>query len=243
MAKADGVKVRNAQFSARENSMSQTSVSEKSLSKTALEDGSEAKRGKRRGSYRKGLQRRMDIVEAATEIFAHSGYHNAALISIAKASGVTQSGLLHHFPSKVDLLLAVLDSRDARTTKMFKLKGKDWQSQLRGFVDVARYNQTIPGVVRAFSILATESLTEEHPAADWFAKRTFDIRDTILDCLRSGRDQGAVKGDVDLDSVASEIMAVMDGLQLQWLRDETRVDMVGILHDYIERRIRDLQNG
>ena len=60
----------------------------------------------------KGDLRKVDIIKAALVIFARDGFAGASLSNIAKVAGISQVGLLHHFPNKLALLQAVLDHRD-----------------------------------------------------------------------------------------------------------------------------------
>ncbi len=55
-------------------------------------------------------QRRMQLLDAASEVFTSRGYHAAAMDDIAEAAGVSKPVLYQHFPSKLDLYLALLDS-------------------------------------------------------------------------------------------------------------------------------------
>jgi AcrR family transcriptional regulator len=55
-------------------------------------------------------QRRASLLEAANDIFTSRGYHAAAMDDIAEAAGVSKPVLYQHFPSKLDLYLALLDA-------------------------------------------------------------------------------------------------------------------------------------
>ena len=52
------------------------------------------------------------ILDAATTAFGEHGYRGASLASIGRSIQMTQQGVLYHFPTKVALLLAVLEERD-----------------------------------------------------------------------------------------------------------------------------------
>ncbi|WP_374474292.1 TetR/AcrR family transcriptional regulator [Williamsia sp. DF01-3] len=54
--------------------------------------------------------RRLQLLDAASEIFVERGYHSAGMDEIAVHAGVSKPVLYQHFPSKLDLYLAVLDS-------------------------------------------------------------------------------------------------------------------------------------
>src|SRR3954447_13638557 len=53
--------------------------------------------------------RRVQLLAAAPEVFVAQGYHAAAMDEIAETAGVSKPVLYQHFPSKLDLYLALLD--------------------------------------------------------------------------------------------------------------------------------------
>lgn len=54
-------------------------------------------------------QRRLQLLDVAGAVFAENGYHSAAMDDIADAAGVSKPVLYQHFPSKLDLYLALVD--------------------------------------------------------------------------------------------------------------------------------------
>ena len=54
-------------------------------------------------------ERRAILLSAALEVFTAAGYHSAAMDEIADRANVSKPVLYQHFPSKLDLYLAVLD--------------------------------------------------------------------------------------------------------------------------------------
>lgn len=55
-------------------------------------------------------QRRAQLLDAATEVFTNKGFYAAAMDDIAEAAGVSKPVLYQHFPSKLDLYLALVDA-------------------------------------------------------------------------------------------------------------------------------------
>jgi AcrR family transcriptional regulator len=53
--------------------------------------------------------RRAQLLDAAQEIFVAQGFHAAAMDDIAEHAGVSKPVLYQHFPSKLELYLALLD--------------------------------------------------------------------------------------------------------------------------------------
>ncbi len=52
---------------------------------------------------------RDDILQASARIFSEKGYHAASMQDIADAVSLQKASLYHHFPSKQEILLAILD--------------------------------------------------------------------------------------------------------------------------------------
>jgi AcrR family transcriptional regulator len=57
---------------------------------------------------------REQILEAATTLLAEHGYAALRVAAVASKAGVSLGGQLHHFPSKDDLVVAVLERLSAR---------------------------------------------------------------------------------------------------------------------------------
>jgi AcrR family transcriptional regulator len=64
---------------------------------------------RRRGIRMPRKARRAQLLDAALEVFVAHGYHSAAMDDIAERAGVSKPVLYQHFPSKLDLYLALLD--------------------------------------------------------------------------------------------------------------------------------------
>jgi len=163
------------------------------------------------------------ILEAAMEVFGTKGYTNGSLLEVGQKAGLTRQGILHHYPSKEKLLLAMLDYRDDAD-----VAGLDGQHVPAGeaffdhLITTTRINTTRPGVLQAYIVLSADSVTEGHPAQQFFRERYAGLRAMIVDAFRE-----VVPGvdDVRVTEAASALIGTMDGLQIQWLLDPEVVDM------------------
>ena len=63
-----------------------------------------------RGERMPRKARRAQLLESALDVFVAQGYHAAAMDDIAERAGVSKPVLYQHFPGKLDLYLALLDS-------------------------------------------------------------------------------------------------------------------------------------
>lgn len=173
-------------------------------------------------------------MQAAIPLLARQGYRGASLAAIAAAVDMSQPGVLHHFPSKERLLLAVLEERDRenaqRVVDALAEAGADPIAPLESLVE---HNQTTPELVQLFTVLVGESVATDHPAHRHFVDRYQTIRRRLLGRLRQAQDAGAIRRDADLEALVPVILAVMDGLQIQWLLDP-RIDMVASFRAFAE---------
>ncbi|MFI6339826.1 TetR family transcriptional regulator [Streptomyces sp. NPDC050535] len=173
---------------------------------------------KDRRAYAKGEARRAEILTAALEAFAEQGYRGSSLRDIAADTGVSASGILHHFGSKDALLTAVLEERERLNLELLPP-----DAALTGaaeyFRNLVAYNSTQPGLVRLFATLAAEAADPEHPAHAWFVKRYAGAREhvrTVLD------EDLAPLEEAEREATVQLFMAVSDGLQTQWLLEPDR---------------------
>ncbi|MEV5975877.1 TetR/AcrR family transcriptional regulator [Streptomyces sp. NPDC052114] len=171
-------------------------------------------------------ERRAEILRAAFEVIAERGYRGASLGAVAERVGLTQQGLLHYFPTKEALLVAVLEARD----QWDAVPRGQWRLDLLG--SLVEYNAMRPGIVQTFSALLGESVTDEHPARAFFSGRYEAVRASFATVLRAEYGDRLPSG-LTPEAAAPLMTAVMDGLQYQWLLDPESVDMPGAFRDFV----------
>jgi AcrR family transcriptional regulator len=184
-----------------------------------------------RGPYAVSAGRREQILRTALASFAVKGYRAASIREIAAQVGLTDAGVLYHFGSKEKLLEAVLEQRDTAYTDLFANRTHGL-AVLDAVQEVMARNARQPGLVRLFCTLSAEAMDPEHPAHAFFVRRYMLVRQLFADCLANGQASGEIKPEVDVEQVASTLIAVQDGLQGQWLLDE-RLDMVRAFADFL----------
>lgn len=183
-----------------------------------------------RGSYPKGRARRQQIVETALEVFASSGFRGGSLREIAKRAGLTPAGLLHHFSGKEDLFAEVIRQRDERVRAAAgEIDDGHIVDQIR---DVVAYNRSTRGLTSLYTVVAAEATDAEHPAHEEFRRRYADRARATTELLRRAQERGEIRADLDPAAAARLIAAVMDGLQQQWLLDDS-VDMVAAIDEFL----------
>ena len=199
----------------------------------------DAETSRRRGPYAKSAERRQQIVDEAYRAFATRGYHGTSLREIAAAAGIGLSTLQHHFGGKEDLLVAVLARRDelggdpdapggAGRTTFAGLPFAD------GIAAQAERNERIPGLIALYSVLAAEATDAEHPAHDYFLGRYTTMRETYRTEFAALAEEGRLRDGVDPALAAATVVALWEGIQLQWLYSPERIHAAEALRGYLE---------
>ncbi|MER6510032.1 TetR/AcrR family transcriptional regulator [Nonomuraea sp. NPDC001636] len=179
----------------------------------------------RRG--RKGERTRARILDSATELFSRSGFHAVSLRDIAAHAGLTHAGLLHHFPGKESLLIQVLSRRDEVDGELMggPDDGLSPQELLDRAVSQVARNMGTPGLVGLYVKISGEAADPGHPAHDYFVQRYRRLRRQAAWLLGALFEGATPPLDHDPDAVARQLIALVDGLQTQWLLDPDQVDM------------------
>lgn len=189
----------------------------------------------RRTQAERTQQRKEQVIREATRFFGQNGYHGARLADIAKAAGVTEPGLLHHFPSKAHLLMEVLAERDRVDRERFDPALHDgMKAPLVPFQELVEYNETVPGLVQLFTVLVAESIDEKHPGHGFFKQRYETLREQNIAVLREAQARGEIRSDIPAEDLVIMLFAMMDGLQVQWLYEPEQVDMARLFEGFLK---------
>ena len=197
-----------------------------------------------------GHERHEQIMQAACALIAERGYWGLSMQDVADRCGLTVPGLLRHTGSKVGLLIAVLDHRDVQdaralgaclgiverrdtdaadqaddeATQAAPRPGPRPRISLRQFcAAMMQRNAAQPEIVRLYAVLKAESLAPSHPAHDYFEARQQRTLEQFARLAKGGSTRP--------DAMARQVLAAMDGIQLQWLRSPDSFDLVGAWQD------------
>lgn len=169
--------------------------------------------------------RRRQILDAATELIKERGFWAVSLHEVAAACGLSVPGLLHHFRTKDVLLLELLEQRDeADLASLKQLLGHSSERAASSTDDPVAHGLTLglfcealvarnagqPELVRLYAVLEAESLNPDHPAHAYFVRRQQMALEGFAALCPAASDP---------ERMARQVLAAMDGLQLQWLRD------------------------
>jgi AcrR family transcriptional regulator len=120
-------------------------------------------------------ERRAQLLAAALEVFTAAGYHSAAMDEIADRAGVSKPVLYQHFPSKLDLYLAVLDTHiDSLVFAIQKAIQSTPDNAKRVQATIAAYFDFIEAEGEAFRLLFESDMNVEPAVRERLNRMTYD---------------------------------------------------------------------
>lgn len=183
----------------------------------------------------RGLARQQQIREAAFELFAANGYRSTTIAMVAERVGISDTGVLHHFPSKEALLLAVLEARDHPDVdaELFTATPGGGLGSLRRLPILAQVLLDQPLLMRFDSVVGGESISEGGAAFEHFRDRLALARKGLEAMIAIGIQRGEIRADVDAHTIAQHLVAFMSGIQTQWLFDPESIDLRAAYKSFI----------
>ena len=164
-----------------------------------------------RGPYAKGVAKREEILTKALEVIARHGYRKTSTRELAAAVGLSEAGLLHYFGSKEQLFEAVLRARDEADLERLG----DQYDAVGKLMAIVPHNSDVPGLVQLYSTFSAEAGDPQHGAHEYFVERYQRLRESLADSIRTRQAAGTISTAADPEKIATLLIAVSDGLQIQ----------------------------
>ena len=172
-----------------------------------------------RGNQQMTEARRQSILVSAFNVFAKSGFRGGSLKQVAELEGISEAGILHHFKSKGQLLISVLEYRDRISEFNFPNENSSGERFIAGWLNLITDNMANKGIVELFCILSAEATAEDHPAHAYFKERYKFVTELTGKYFELLKNEGKLREGIEPAAAASALIAVSDGLQVQWLLD------------------------
>jgi AcrR family transcriptional regulator len=111
--------------------------------------------------------RRTQLLAAARMVFVAHGYHAAGMDEIAERAGVSKPVLYQHFPSKLDLYLALLDQHSAELLEAVRAAlSSTTDNKLRVAATIAAYFRFVDREDEPFRLVFESDLTNDASVRD-----------------------------------------------------------------------------
>lgn len=172
-------------------------------------------------------------MRAAVSVFARDGYSSGSLNDVAIAAGLSRQNLLYYYPSKPDLLLAVLEERDAELDGALHFADPEHYATMADYVaDLSTLLPKVYGdreLIALYHRLVAEAADPGHPARAWVRKRHARIRSAYESMIRRAIAEGEFRDDVDARALATALLGGIEGIESQWLIND-EVDWAAATH-------------
>jgi AcrR family transcriptional regulator len=159
---------------------------------------------------------RKDVVVATVETLERLGYAGTSFEDVAETAQTSVAAVRRHFPSWLGLVLAALDrwNQDRFEQVARETAGGATLGFMRGLV---AYSAQHPALSRTLLSLAVEGADPGHLAALYLRDRYCDFHTMVQQGLAFDVSEGVVPPGVDVKALATTLIALFEGLQLQML--------------------------
>jgi len=171
------------------------------------------------------------ILESAAQVFRQKGFHGASMADIADAVQLKKASLYHHFSSKQDILLELLNrALEMVTEGMLQVMAKDAPADEKLRLAMCSYLKTLSeqGDLVSVMLLEHRSLDPEYrsrhiPHRDRFEKMWRDL-------IQQGVDAGIFVCD-NIPLTVRGLMGVMNWT-ITWYRPDGKLSIDEISDDF-----------
>jgi len=168
-------------------------------------------------------ERKDQIVRATVDCISKFGYHNFSMQDVARAAGVSKGIIHYYFLNKDDLMRSVLDKVAGDIEEVLQADMaaiEDPARKLKVFIEVCaevvRNTREYYQVSMDFWTQINQNEEVRRAIANHYAK----FRETCARVIQEGVSKGVFRS-VDPIQHSSYVIAIIDGLSLQWLFDQS----------------------
>jgi AcrR family transcriptional regulator len=166
-------------------------------------------------------ERRAQLLKAALEVFTAAGYHSAAMDEIADRANVSKPVLYQHFPSKLELYLAVLDLHiDSLVFAIQKAIAEHRSNADRVKATVEAYFGFIDSEGEAFRLLFESDMNLEPQVRERLNRMTYDCAAAVSAVISI--DTGLAKEESMMLAVG--LIGIVQTTARHWLDRDGKID-------------------
>jgi len=172
-------------------------------------------------------ERRAQILQVAERVFARKGFYAANVSDVAIEARVSQGTVYHYFKSKEDLFMAVFEAWETeslyREVHASMDKSVSAANRLRLLAKAVGERMARSGKFLTASVEFWSHIHRNTAIQEGFRRIFAELRAIVSKLIQDGVSQGEFESK-DPYATAALLIAVYDGLVLQWLSDPNSVD-------------------
>lgn len=181
--------------------------------------------------------RRTTILRAASSLMAETGSRGTTVAAVAERAGLTDAGVLYHFKTKHELLLAVLEQFDREVERGLQSGDGSGIELLRAARLWGIGMEQVPEIQSLLIVLTAEHLHTEGAARDYIRRRYARLLRRYRTAFADAAEAGDLRADLDPDHEASAFIAHLDGIRFQWFLLDGAVSMADSVRTYVDQTL------
>jgi len=161
----------------------------------------------------RGVETRTRLIEAAEEVFAELGYHEASIVKITEAAGVAQGTFYLYFASKQEIFEELVRDLNRRVRHAMAAGAEQGRTRAEaellgftGYFEFAAQHGALYRIIRQAEFVSPETLHEHYQA----------IASGYIAALGSAMDRGEVER-MDPEVLAWALMGMGELLGMRWI--------------------------
>ena len=165
------------------------------------------------------IERKNQIVRATVHCITKYGYHNFSMQDVAKSAGVSKGIIHYYFLNKDDVMMSVLEKvvSDIEAVLQSDMKAiDDPMRKLEIFIEVCL--GLVKGTKEYYQVNMDfwTQINQKKEVRKVIAKHYDKFRETCSQVIKEGIERGLFQP-VNTEEFSSLIIAMVDGISLQWL--------------------------
>jgi AcrR family transcriptional regulator len=172
-------------------------------------------------------ERRKQIIEAATNVFARLGFHKARMDDIVEESGLSKGALYWYFKSKDEIIIAILDrmfSRDLAHVHELQEAELPVKEKLQLYVGhttdlISSMQPLMPILLEFWGLLLRQKKVKQ--VLGKFYRSYMEI---LIPIIEEGIERGEFRP-MDVESAAIAMGAIFEGTIVLWAAAPEMVDL------------------
>lgn len=176
-------------------------------------------------------ERKDQIVRATVECITKYGYHNFSMQDVARTAGVSKGIIHYYFLNKDELMMSVLDkvAGDIETVLASEMSTiTDPRRKFEVFMEVAFDIVRSTKEYYQVNMDFWTQINQKEDVRKVIARHYAKFRESAAAVIKEGIDSGTFRA-IEPREYASYVLAVIDGISLQWLFDNNVFDLDGIV--------------
>ncbi|GAB5499643.1 MAG: TetR family transcriptional regulator [Pseudohongiellaceae bacterium] len=164
-------------------------------------------------------QTRRDILDAALSAFSSKGYAATRLEEVAEKAKVTRGAVYHHFVSKSDLYLAVIEDaeKDAQQAINLAIAGGGSFTEILERILLTSFDLLESDTRFRKAFVLTQETQRLKPIKMRGRQQAVGLVKAIAGYMEQGMAQGQIRSDADPANLARAFLAYQNGLIELWL--------------------------